>query len=72
MVQTQQRYLLLLFQPVQPDLQDQLDPQDPRVLVALREAMVQMVVLDLRVPLDLLVLQVRQQGLIHLLLVAVL
>ena len=72
MVQIQQRYLLLLFQPVQPDLQDQLDPQDPRVLVALREAMVQMVVLDLRVPLDLLVLQVRQQGLIHLLLVAVL
>ncbi len=72
MVQTQQRYLLLLFQPVQPDLRDQLDPQDPRVLVALREAMVQMVVLDLLVPLDLLVLQVRQQGLIHLLLVAVL
>ena len=72
MVQTQQRYLLLLFQPVQPDLQDQLDPQDPRVLVALREAMVQMVVLDLRDPLGLLVLQVRQQGLIHLLLVAVL
>jgi len=71
-VQTQQRYLLLLFQPVQPDLQDQLDPQDRQVLVALPEAMVQMVALDLQDQLVLLDLQVRQQGLEHLLLVAVL
>ncbi len=57
---------------MQPDLQDQLDPQDRQVLVALPEAMVQMVALDLQDPLDLLDLQVRQQGLEHLLLVAVL
>ena len=72
MDQTQRKFLLLVFQPVLLALLDQLDPQDQRVLVALREAMA---LLDPQVPLDLpvlLVLQVRRQGLIHLLLVAVL